>query len=170
MIGLEEDCLLALVNERNMVEGSVSLSEYKKNPSKYNVFCIRVILMTEEREFILSPGSFFEESLYDTSYCTIIKYKEDYATAFERIKKALPNVDLHFIMQYKSDDEKYNLNVRLYLGKQNKEEAKANQERVVLYPSDIGTDDIIENNILFSEIDFIKEGIFSVIDSNNIKN
>ena len=40
MIGLEEDCLLALVNERNMVEGSVSLSEYKKNPSKYNVFCI----------------------------------------------------------------------------------------------------------------------------------
>ena len=73
-------------------------------------------------------------------------------------------------MQYKSDDEKYNLNVRLYFGKQSIEEAKANQERVVLYPSEIGTDDIIENGILFSEIDFIKEGIFSVIDSDNIKN
>ena len=32
MIGLEDDCLLALVNDNNKVIGSVSFSEYKKNP------------------------------------------------------------------------------------------------------------------------------------------
>ena len=100
MIGIEDDSLLALVDDKNTVIGSVSFSEYKKNPSKYRVLFIRVLLLSEEKEFILSADSFFEGSMYDTPYCTILKLKEDYETAVERLRKALPSVDLRFLMQF----------------------------------------------------------------------
>ena len=54
MIGLEDDCLLALVNDNNKVIGSVSFSEYKKSPKKYKILTLRVIVVSEENEFILS--------------------------------------------------------------------------------------------------------------------
>ncbi len=159
MIGIKDDSLLALVDDKNTVIGSVSFSEYKKNPSKYRVLFIRVLLLSEEKEFILSTDSFFEEGMYDTPYCTILKHKEVYETAVERLRKALPSVDLHFLMQYCKKNEKYNFAVCFYFAQQKVEEIKKTQERVVLYPSEIGTDDVMGNAILFEEVNFIKTHI-----------
>ena len=151
--------MLALVDDKNTVIGSVSFSEYKKNPSKYRVLFIRVLLLSEEKEFILSADSFFEGSMYDTPYCTILKLKEDYETAVERLRKALPSVDLRFLMQFCKKNEKYNFAVCFYFAQQKVEEVKKSQERVVLYPSEIGTDDVMGNDTLFGEINFIKTHI-----------
>ena len=54
MIGLEDDSLLALINDNNDVVGSVSVLEYKNDPKKYKIFTIRVLLVSEENEVILS--------------------------------------------------------------------------------------------------------------------
>ena len=159
MLGLEDDSLLALVNDNNDVIGSVSLLEYKKNPKKYKIFTIRVILVSEEKEFILSTDSFFEGSEYDTAYCTILKFKEDYETALKRIREALPSAEIRFLTQYINKDDKYDVKVCLYYAQIKSEDVKKHQERVVLYPSEIGTDDVIENNILFGEIDFFKKNV-----------
>lgn len=159
MIGLEDDCLLALVNDNNKVIGSVSFSEYKKNPKKYKILTLRVIVVSEENEFILSPGSFFNESAYDTAYCTILKYKEDYETALKRISDALPSAEIRFLTQYISKNDKYDVKVCLLYAQLDKENVKSSQERVILYPSEIGTDDIIGNEILFGEIDFLKTNV-----------
>ncbi|MBO5720823.1 MAG: hypothetical protein J6R61_04790, partial [Bacteroidales bacterium] len=87
-----KDCLLAVVNDCNDVIDSVLMSEYVKNPANYKVFCIRVLPISENKEFILSRDVFFDESAYDTQYSTILRYDEDYATAFARINDALPTV------------------------------------------------------------------------------
>ena len=172
MIGLEDDSLLALINDNNKVVGSVSLSEYKKNPKKYKIFIIRVLLVSEENEFILSPDSFFDGSEYDTAYCTILKYKEDYEMALERLSEALPSTEIRFLTQYINKDDKYDVKVCLYYAQLNSEEVKKYQERVILYPSEIGTDDLIENDILFGEIDFLKTNVipFLNLDIHNSKN
>ena len=67
-------------------------------------------------------------------------------------------------MQYSNIDEKYDINVFLYYTRQNVKEAKKNEEDIICYPSDIGTDDIIENNMLFSEIGFVKTNIIPYLD------
>ncbi|MBR5323821.1 MAG: hypothetical protein IKV14_03245 [Muribaculaceae bacterium] len=159
MIGIEDDSLLALINDNNNVIGSVSFSEYKKNPRKYKVLFIRVILLSEEKEFIFSTESFFDGSMYDTPYSTILKLGEDYETAFERLSKALPSVDMRFLLRYYKKSEKYDFAVCFYFAQQKIEEVKKYQEGVVLYPSEIGTDDVMGNDILFEEIDFIKKHI-----------
>lgn len=159
MIGIEDDSLLALLNENNVIIGSIPFSEYKKNPTEYKVLCIRVILVSEDKEFILSPGSFFKGSMYDTPYCTLLKSNEDYDTALERISKIMPSAEIRFLTQYYNKDSKSNLSVRFYFSQQKVDDVKNYQEKVVLYPSEIGTDDVIENKILFEEIDFIKAHI-----------
>ena len=171
MIGLEDDGLLALINDNNDVVGSVSVLEYKKDPKKYKIFTIRVLLVSEENEVILSSGSFFEGSEYDTEYCTILKYDEDYETALARLCDALPPVEPRFLFRYINKD-KYNVKVSLYYARIKSEEAKKYQERVILYPSEIGTDDLIENDILFEEIGFLKTNVIPYLnlDIHNNKN
>ena len=171
MIGLDEDSLLALINDNNKIEGSVSLSEYKKDPKKYKIFAIRVLLVSEDNEVILSPDSFFEGSEYDTAYCTILKYDEDYETALARLCDALPPVEPQFLLRYINTD-KYNVVVSFFYAQAKSEEVKKYQERVILYPSEIGTDDLIENDILFEEIDFLKKNVIPYLnlDIQNNKN
>ena len=138
MLGLEDDSLLALVDNNNDVIGSVSFSDYKKNPIEYKILCIRVLLISEEKEFILFPYSIFDGSVYDTAFCTILKYKEDYETALERISKALPSAEIRFLTQYINKDDKYNIKVCLYYAQLKTEDVKKYQDRVILYPSEIG--------------------------------
>lgn len=161
-----KDCLLAVVNDCNDVIDSVLMSEYVKNPSNYKVFCIRVLPISENKEFILSSDVFFDESAYDTQYSTILRYDEDYATAFARINDALPTVEKHFVTQYKNESGKYNTVVRLYYVRQSVEEAKSLQKEVVLYPGEVATDDILNNRMLFGEIAFIKDNIIPNLDLN----
>ena len=104
----------------------------------------------------MSSDVFFDESAYDTQYSTILRYDEDYATAFARINDALPSVEKHFVTQYKNESGKYNTVVRLYYVRQSVEEAKSLQKEVVLYPGEVATDDILNNIMLFGEIAFIK--------------
>ena len=88
-----------------------------------------------------------------------MKFKEDYETALKRITDALPSVEIRFLTQYVNKDDKYDVKVCLYYAQLKSEDVKKYQERVVLYPSEIGTDDVIENNILFGEIDFFKKNV-----------
>ena len=71
----DDDCLLAIVDEKNRVVGSVAFSEYKKNPQKYRVFAIRLMVISEKKDFVLSSDNFFEGGEYDTPYVTLLKFK-----------------------------------------------------------------------------------------------
>ena len=79
--------------------------------------------------------------------------------ALERLSEALPSTEIRFLTQYINKDDKYDVKVCLYYAQLNSEEVKKYQERVILYPSEIGTDDLIENDILFGEIDFLKTNV-----------
>ena len=124
MKGFDEDCLLAIVDEKNRVVGSVAFSEYKRNPKKYRVFAIRLMVISENKDFVLSSDYFFEGGEYDTPYFTLLKFREDYADAFKRVDELLPLVEKRFVFQYYSNEGKYNANVRLYLALQNIDELK----------------------------------------------
>ena len=164
MIGLDKDCLLATVDEKNEIKGSVPLSEYLKNPKEYRVLCIRVIPISKDKEFILSSDVFFDGSMYDTAYCTFLKFGEDYPDALKRIEEALSPSNPLEVTRYYCNNEKYNINVFLHYVRQTIEEAKEKHKNVVCYPSEIGTDDIIENSMLFSEIRFLKTNIIPFLD------
>ena len=162
----DEDCLLAIVDEKNVVVGSVPFGEYKKNPQKYRVFAIRLLVISDKKDFVLSKDYFFEGGKYDTPYFTLLKYKEEYAEAYKRVDDMLPSVEKRFILQYYSDEGKYSANVRVYLAQQNIDELQNTQDKLSVYPSVIKTDDIIGNKLLFSEIEFFKENIIPVLNLN----
>lgn len=164
MIGLDKDCLLTTVDEKNKVKGSVLLSEYIKNPREYRVLCIRVIPISEDKEFILSQNDFFKGSNYDTPYWTFLKYREDFPDALKRLEESLSPLNLYPVVNYHCESDVYDANVFLYYVRQTIEEAKAKHENIVCYPSGIGTDDIIENEMLFSEIGFLKTNIIPFLD------
>ena len=94
---------------------------------------------------------------------------EDYETALARLSDALPPVEPHFLLRYINKD-KYNVKVSLYYARIKSEEAKKYQERVILYPSEIGTDDLIENDILFEEIGFLKTNVIPYLNLDIHKN
>lgn len=166
MKGFDEDCLLAIVDEKNRVVGSVAFSEYKRNPKKYRVFAIRLMVISENKDFVLSSDYFFEGGEYDTPYFTLLKFREDYADAFKRVDELLPLVEKRFVFQYYSNEGKYNANVRLYLALQNIDELKKTQDKLSIYPSSIKKDDIIGNELLFSEIEFFEKNIIPVLNLN----
>ena len=166
MKGFDDDCLLAIVDEKNRVVGSVAFSEYKKNPQKYRVFAIRLMVISEKKDFVLSSDNFFEGGEYDTPYVTLLKFKEEYAEAFKRVDELLPSVEKRFILQYYSDEGKYKANVRLYFAQKNIDELEKTQDNLSVYPSVIKTDNIVGNKLLFSEIEFFKENIIPVLNLN----
>ena len=92
-----------------------------------------MIVVSEENEFILSPGSFFNESAYDTAYCTILKYKEDYETALKRISDALPSAEIRFLTQYISKNDKYDVKVCLLYAQLDKENNKGITNKLLKY-------------------------------------
>lgn len=166
MRGFDEDCLLAIVDEKNRVVGSVAFSEYKKNPNKYRVFAIRLLVISDKKDFVLSTDCLFEGIEYDTPYVTLLKFGEEYAEAYKRVDELLPSVDKRFVLQYYYDEGKYRSNVRLYFAQQNIDELKKTQDKLTAYPSYVKTDDIIGNKLLFSEIEFFKENIIPVLNLN----
>ena len=166
MKGFDKDCLLAIVDEKNRVVGSVAFAEYKRNPKKYRVFVIRLMVISENKDLVLSPDYFFEGGEYDTPYITLLKFREDYTDAFKRVDELLPSVEKRFVFQYYSNEGKYNANVRLYIAQQNIDELKKNHEKLSLYPSEVKKDNLIGNELLFSEIEFFEKNIIPILNLN----
>lgn len=163
MIGRDENYPLAIVDDKNDVVGSVSLLDYEKNPKKYKMFCIRFLVVSENKDVILYPDSYFGGK-YDTKYFTILRVNEDYETLFSRMEQGIEELEKRFLLQYDYVDDNYDLIVRLYMVRQTVEEARKNDISTKLYPYEVKFEEIEGNKLLASEIDFFNMIIYPVLD------